>query len=129
MIRILDPMCLKPGAISGSHSCYRLRRDAIYWGQSRGRTLAIDFGGMRFIGINRLDNLGGFIPAKELHKAEQTVSVPGNADLLIGRMEIQSNRQSGDWRSQVKRKTQTRPQSSQSSDGTGSTWQDVCATF
>jgi hypothetical protein len=41
---------------------------------------------MRFIGVNGFVNLDGSLPAQELHKSEQTVAAPGNADLLIGFM-------------------------------------------
>ena len=47
--------------------------------------------GSRFIGVNCLDNHGGFLSAKGLHKAEQTVGAPGNAEPQLGPLEIQSN--------------------------------------
>ena len=48
--------------------------------------LAIDFGGMKFIGVNCLDNLAGRLSANGLHKAELGFGAPGNAELPIGFM-------------------------------------------
>jgi hypothetical protein len=51
----------------------------------------IEFGGMRFMGGNRLDTLGGRLSANGLHKAELGFGAPGIAEPQLCSSELQFN--------------------------------------